>query len=224
MYNYVILSNYFDFWPSEKGGLWIKMSAIPKWSIKYFCPMSWIKALSLNLIRILIASFWTHCVQRHNYKNCVRNTYGPNCTQSGMLHKLKIYMNLLFYSFPRWIIQLYKSEIVNSWSCPPFNSQFGEFIKWWPETDDRLESSLFNFIILDTFACFRFEYWINRIASRVFMFHTLSLDMGNIQTLFQTQNNSTKLEVKGVTERKNTLKICISSRYKSDSVRKDVDH
>lgn len=36
------------------------------------------------------------------------------------------------------------------------------------------------------------------------VFDTLSLDMGHIQSLFQSQNNSTKLEVKGITEGKNT--------------------
>lgn len=36
------------------------------------------------------------------------------------------------------------------------------------------------------------------------MFDTLSLDKGNIQALFQAQNYSTKLEVKGIADRKNT--------------------
>lgn len=40
----------------------------------------------------------------------------------------------------------------------------------------------------------------------IFMFDTLSLDKGNIQALFQAQNYSTKLEVKRITERKNTWK------------------
>lgn len=33
------------------------------------------------------------------------------------------------------------------------------------------------------------------------MFGTLPLDMGDIQPLFQSQDNSTKLEVKGITSK-----------------------
>lgn len=36
--------------------------------------------------------------------------------------------------------------------------------------------------------------------------NTLSLDMGHVQSFFQTQNNSTVLEVKGITEEKHMNK------------------
>lgn len=46
----------------------------------------------------------------------------------------------------------------------------------------------------------------------VHVFHTLSLDVGHIQALFQPQDDSTKLGVKGITETNNTgINITISS-------------
>lgn len=48
-------------------------------------------------------------------------------------------------------------------------------------------------------------------------FDTLSLDVGHIQSFFESQNNSTKLEVKGIAERE------INKRFTSAEDRMECD-
>lgn len=83
------------------------------------------------------------------------------------------------------------------------------------------------------------QRYVRKIGLVVFLYHffgtiscafdTLSLDMRNIQALLESQNDSTKLIVKGIADRK-TKTFYISTRQnKADALNKvsaisDVDH